>query len=138
MSIPGVTLHHILYVSLLAADRQFDVVGAISQSARRRNAEWGVRSVLLFDGHRFAQRIIGPSESATRLMQRILGDLRHTGVLILCDEPMVAGDAERGAFMVGYCDAELLDILDRRCDPPMGASALSLFQAILLGADLSD
>lgn len=138
MSTPGVTLHHILYVSLLAADRQFDVVAAISQSSRRRNAERGVRSVLLFDGQRFAQRIIGPSEPATRLMRRIREDLRHTGIMVLCDEPMVAGDVERGAFVIGYCDADQLEVFDRQRDPPTGASALSLFQAVLLASDLSD
>lgn len=138
----GVTLHLILYTSRLAADQSFDAVAAISRESRLGNARCGIRSVLLFDGHRFAQYIVGPAVPVRELMQRIRVDPRHTGIEMLYDdEARVDGDLvvdpDRRAFRLAYCGSADFDLLDRadRCN---AAPVLGAFQVILDTAYLSD
>lgn len=83
------TLVRFLYFSVacLAGDVTAQVAELAEQSAAA-NAKLGIKGALLFDGRRFAQLIEGPEAEITALALRIAADTRHTGMVILQQEPV--------------------------------------------------
>ena len=97
-------LYEFLYCSTLAEGQSPTVVGQILARARPHNAAHGITGLLVFDGQHFCQHLEGPQAPLEKLMARIAGDPRHTGVCISHEGPL----AERRyqSFDMGYAQAE--------------------------------
>ncbi|GGE36894.1 hypothetical protein GCM10011367_09110 [Marinicauda pacifica] len=86
------SLKCILYVSqsLIRADRD-DFRAAISKimmESERNNRADDITGVLAYDRGRFLQYIEGPPGPMGALVDRLLGDPRHTNMTIRIDEPV--------------------------------------------------
>lgn len=74
---------HVIYISRLAPDEDYRAFGAVSRTARTRNAALGVGGALLFDGERFCQWLHGSVEVVSGLLTTIALDRRHVDFKLL-------------------------------------------------------
>ena len=80
-------MRRIVYISTsdgLPAEEVNRLVG----SAERNNAERQITGFLLYNGRNFLQLIEGPQASLMSLMTTLARDPRHSGMLVLVDEPI--------------------------------------------------
>lgn len=84
------SVHMIAYTSLcmIPPAYQQQEVDAIVTVSRIRNAEQGVTGALVFTEERFAQTLEGPATSVRAIMESILGDSRHTNIVMIHDGPI--------------------------------------------------
>jgi Sensors of blue-light using FAD len=127
--------HRLLYLSHLVASARYDVVSAICQVSRRRNAELSLAGVLLFDGHRFCQWLEGPAASLARVRESIIGDKRHEFMTVLVDRPQPPSIAKE-PWQAGYCGPDELDSLVGP-ERPGADEAMAIFRSIVTRSDLS-
>ncbi len=79
-------LHRLVYRSSLvapAAERQHDMLAAILDASRRRNAAAGLTGALLHAGESLVQVLEGPLQPLEETYDRISADLRHAHVVLL-------------------------------------------------------
>jgi Sensors of blue-light using FAD len=127
--------HQFLYLSHLVASARYDVVSAICQVSRRRNAELSLAGVLLFDGHRFCQWLEGPADSLARVRESITRDPRHEFMSVLVDRPQPPAVAIE-PWQAGYCGPDELDLLTGP-ERPNNDQTMAIFRAIVTRSDLS-
>ncbi len=127
-----------LYLSHLVASVRYDVVSAICQVSRRRNAELSLAGVLLFDGHRFCQWLEGPPDALARVRESINSDPRHEFVTVLVDRPQPPLAATE-PWQAGYCGPDELDLLvgPERQDRADADETMTIFRGIVSRSDLS-
>jgi Sensors of blue-light using FAD len=125
----------LLYLSHLVAGVRYDVVSAICQVSRRRNAELALAGVLLFDGHRFCQWLEGPAASLARVRESITSDPRHEFMTVLVDRPQLALPMKE-PWQSGYCGPDELDLLIGP-ERPGADEAMAIFRSIVRRSDLS-
>lgn len=126
--------HQFLFLSHLGADSRADVFAAICKVARSRNAALGIEGILLFDGHRFAHLLHGPTDAVRGVMRSIAADTRHERLKVLVVRPLPATPALQG-WTAGYCEHDALDRLD---SASLDAdTTVSAFLDIVDHADLS-
>jgi hypothetical protein len=129
----------ILYLSHMSPQASYRHLSDITRQSSSLNCRVGIHAVLLFDGFRFCQRLLGPVEAMAALLLRLQRDPRHTGLRLLADELLDAGPADASgcarAWVSGYCDALEFDDFDVPA-APQGRAALQRFEAILARADL--
>lgn len=130
--------HQFLYLSHLVASVRYDVVSAICQVSRRRNADLSLAGVLLFDGHRFCQWLEGPAAALAQVRESIGRDPRHEQVTVLVDRPQPALPATE-PWQAGYCGPDELDLLigSGRQNRLNGDEAMAIFRSIVTRSDLS-
>jgi hypothetical protein len=129
------TQRQLLYLSHLVPTASYDVFAAICQVSRTRNEQAAIDGVLLFDGHRFCQWLIGPAPAIDDTLQRIVRDPRHEFVVML-QQGDTATTTTRGRWQSGYCEADELDCFEGP-DAVRGEAALLAFRDILTRADLA-
>lgn len=83
----------VVYASSAAVLLQPDELASILAVSRRNNARDGVTGALLYSGGNILQALEGPAEAVETTLARILGDVRHRGVLML-----YRGTAEERSF----------------------------------------
>jgi hypothetical protein len=123
---------HVLYTSQLSPDQSYAVFTAVSGLSRSRNRLLGIRSVLLFDGMRFSQLLVGPPRRLLLLVSQIFRDKRHDTISLLAQE-FRSGDVLESHWLCGFCEPKELDLLQSL----RGHQALEAFHALLNRADLS-
>jgi hypothetical protein len=87
--------HRLVYRSSLvapAADRRQELLAAILETSRRRNAAVGLTGALLHAGECLVQVLEGPLQPLEETYDRISADLRHANLVLLQFVPI----AERG------------------------------------------
>jgi len=134
LSIPLVP-YRVLYLSHLASDRDFSVVGPILHVSRERNQQLGIHGVLVFDGARFCQLLEGRRPEVTALVRRIRADTRHTSFRVLFE----GEDAQvplQTRWRNGYCEPDDLDLFEDDSDGDP-ARLLAAFVQRLPAWDLS-
>ena len=83
------TLTHLIYAS--TASRRFDKQELLKllENVRAANARCGVTGMLLYEDLNFFQVLEGPESAITPLFKKIATDKRHTGVVMIIQEPIV-------------------------------------------------
>lgn len=78
-----------LYIStaLTVDDRE---VGEIVSVAQANNARDGISGFLLYNGRNFMQLIEGDEGAIGTLLVKLASDKRHTGIVLLADNPIAA------------------------------------------------
>ena len=89
---------------------RYDVFAPICQVSRHNNAQRQLAGVLLFDGHRFCQRLEGPAASIALVRRSLETDPRHEFMTVLVDRPHAAL-APTEPWQAGYCGPDDLDQL---------------------------
>lgn len=79
------TLHTMAYVSTASVDVTEQDVKKIVTDVRLKNALLDVSGTLLFNGVNFAQVLEGNHHVIGMLFEKISKDLRHTGLIKICD-----------------------------------------------------
>lgn len=132
-------LRQFLYLSHMTPQATYRHLADITQQASALNRRHGIHANLLFDGFRFCQRVHGPAGAVSALLERLHQDPRHSGLRLLADRHFdmqtEAAPPTGSAWVSGYCDPVALDIFDS-ASAPQGAPALTLFDKLLLSADL--
>lgn len=132
-------LRQFLYLSHMTPQADYRHLSDITQQATALNRRHGIHAALLFDGFRFCQRVLGPAEPVSALLQRLHKDPRHSGLRLLADREMDAADAGWPAgsnpWVSGYCDPVAFDVFDS-ATAPQGTLALTFFDRMLAQADL--
>lgn len=126
-------LYEILYVSTIAADAPIRVVAEIAVKARATNQQLGITGLLIFDGMHFCQQLEGEEEEINALMEKIVGDPRHTDVYILHQ-----GQLDKRRFMrfsLGFTSVEDIELLERM-QQLKGQAAVDAFVNLLSSLDL--
>jgi Sensors of blue-light using FAD len=123
---------HVLYTSQLCPDQSYAVFTAVSGLSRSRNLLLGIRSVLVFDGMRFCQLLVGPPRRLLLLVSQIFRDKRHETISLLAQE-VRSSDVLESHWLCGFCEPKELDLLQTL----RGHQALEAFDALLNRADLS-
>jgi ABC-type uncharacterized transport system YnjBCD ATPase subunit len=121
----------LLTFSYLSCRSTFQVFGDICGRARIANAQRRVGGVLLFDGFRFCQLLVGESVTVLALAQHISTDHRHERWRILAQENRKP-DYKPAHWLAGFCEPDDLSAVAQR----QGRAALEQFRAILPRADL--
>ena len=129
------TPFQLLYVSHLAAGRDFAVMKAIGVGSRLHNRSRNLTGALLFDGERFCQLIEGAEHDVRALMERIAIDPRHTAVQVLFAGPARAGGRMTQRWASGYCEPGRLDAFSAAHGVTSDA-AVDSFATILAIADM--
>lgn len=75
-------MRQLAYIST-AAELAESEVGAILASAERHNPPADITGFLLYNGSNFLQVIEGPAASLSALMNRLVRDERHTGLVVV-------------------------------------------------------
>ena len=81
------SIHTIIYTSKATNDLAGEAIAeieAILATARRRNADCGIRGALLFTEGRFVQVLEGDKDIVERTFERISSDPRHHDIEVLC------------------------------------------------------
>ncbi len=125
---------HLAYFSRLAPHCDYRAFGAISRTARARNAQAGIAGILLFDGERFFQWLYGRPAATSRLMGAIRLDRRHTDLSVRLEALLPAIDFD-ATWRAGFVDAQALDEVAAigRGD---GAQLLAAIAQLMAHADL--
>lgn len=82
---PDSTLRRVLYVSLAAPDLSGPDVEALVRQAEANNARDEITGFLLFNGRNFMQLFEGPDDRVVELLDKLLADERHSGLVVLQD-----------------------------------------------------
>lgn len=117
---------HLLYQSRISENCSSGVFSDVCQQSRHRNSALGIRSVLIFDGDRFCQLLMGDKDPVHRLSSKISADKRHRDftVLVEAEKPT---QASTDAWLAGFCGVEELIALGM----VRGDAALEAFNALL-------
>jgi len=107
--------YRLLYLSHLASDRDFSVVGPILHVSRERNQRLGIHGVLVFDGARFCQLLEGRRPDVTALVRRIRADPRHTSFRVLFEGENTQVPLQT-RWRTGYCEPDDLDVFEDDSD----------------------
>lgn len=86
-------MYSLTYVSSASTLLTKDQLTAILETARERNSAAQVTGMLLYKDGNFMQVLEGERAIVDKLFQKIRGDARHKGVLVL-----LAGDVEQRSF----------------------------------------
>jgi hypothetical protein len=81
-------LHQIIYASHTLVPMTSAELVELLDKSRRSNAALGVTGLLLHADGNFMQTIEGERDTVHALLAKIQHDPRHTGILVLCDEPI--------------------------------------------------
>lgn len=76
-------IKRIKYISRFATDLTDDDIDDLVSQAARNNAELDITGVLMCSGSMFFQIIEGPPDHVDLVFRSILGDRRHTNVLLV-------------------------------------------------------
>ncbi|MEO5732116.1 MAG: BLUF domain-containing protein [Rubrivivax sp.] len=118
-------LYTLLYLSTLTPGTDELVVATIARRARVANAALGISGLLVFDGASFLQRLEGPHDALSRLVQQLRGDPRHVDMDVLCWQPLTGARLHAGwdlaYHMVEDADHALDRIRGRRGDEALAA-----------------
>jgi hypothetical protein len=77
-------VRQILYISTATPGAVIDVASLLAVS-QRNNRRDGVTGLLWTDSHRFLQVLEGEDEAVQRVLDRLRGDPRHRGIVVLHD-----------------------------------------------------
>ena len=77
----------LLYISTATRDMDEADLAAIGEVANRRNARDGITGLLCFNGRNFMQWIEGERAAIDALMAKLQDDERHSGIVVMHDEP---------------------------------------------------
>jgi hypothetical protein len=124
---------HVIYINRLVPDKDYRAFGAVSRTARARNAALGVGGALLFDGERFCQWFHGSVEVVSGLLTTIAQDRRHVDFKLLH-----VGGSDLTPPISGWCNGFVapfaLDVLDSN---GIGSDeVLPMFLNVLAEADV--
>lgn len=86
-------MRQLTYVSTVRGELLTEAVKSIERHAQQSNAAQGLSGLSLFDGVRFLQILEGDADRIESTLDRIRGDRRHFGIVILADKTV-----ERGQF----------------------------------------
>lgn len=78
------TLVQLIYRSRMTSPLSMDAMVEILDAARRHNAKRGVTGFLAFTADHFLQALEGEAREVNALYARILNDLRHKDVELIC------------------------------------------------------
>ena len=116
------SIHTIIYTSKATNDLAGEAIAeieAILATARRRNADCGIRGALLFTEGRFVQALEGDKDIVERTFERISSDPRHHDIEVLCRQSAskprfeywsMAFVGETTTLRHRYADAPLADV----------------------------
>ncbi|MGY6704671.1 BLUF domain-containing protein [Roseinatronobacter sp.] len=109
-------MRRIVYLSSARTALDKEQVEDILRVSRRNNEDAGITGLLAYHDKCFFQVLEGPDAAVDRVLIRIQGDSRHSGLLVLSDT-----DAEQRAFpnwqMAFVARSELAGILDKAAIP---------------------
>jgi hypothetical protein len=125
---------HLAFFSRLAPHCDYRAFGAISRTARARNAQAGIAGILLFDGERFFQWLYGSPAATSRLMSTIALDRRHTDICVRL-EALLPAIGFNATWRAGFVDAQALDEV-AAIGHGDGAQLLSAIAQLVAHADL--
>lgn len=80
-------MHHLVYISAAAHGFRDSDLSSILASAREHNAEGEISGMLMFHSMQFFQVLEGPEAEVRACFDRIKNDPRHSGVIVLLDQP---------------------------------------------------
>ena len=103
------SLHELIYVSIVGATVNAKVVAAIASHARTANKSLGITGVLVFDGERFCQFLEGGRKQVVKLFERISVDDRHVDVDMVHQGPIESRHFQR--FAMGYAYLSDVDFI---------------------------
>ncbi len=105
-------MRQLLYISTAAPRTAVDVTGSLATSLRNNRRE-GVTGLLWTDERRFLQVLEGEDAAVQGVFDRIKGDPRHRGIVVLQDRTIAA--REFGAWeMARRGPADSADAFDAR------------------------
>jgi hypothetical protein len=81
-------LQQIIYTSHSHGIMTSDALVELLRRSQEKNARHGITGMLLHGGGSFMQTIEGEFEPVHRLFAAIEADARHSGLILLCDEPI--------------------------------------------------
>jgi len=116
-------LHQIIYASHSLVPMKNPELVALLEKSRRDNAALGVTGLLLHADGNFMQTIEGERDTVHALLDKIKRDPRHTGIFLLCDEPIAQrsyGDWSMAFREISPSDAARLPGFQQR---PQGITA---------------
>ncbi|MGK2951861.1 MAG: BLUF domain-containing protein [Thiobacillus sp.] len=124
--------YQLLYLSRLAAHTTPCCVAEIVRAARQQNQAQGINSLLVFDGLRFCQYLVGEAATVLALAERIGADPRHTDFRVLY-EGVLSGPSPLGRRRLAYalCYDDSLDRIERAD----GAQAITSLVSLLPNFD---
>ena len=82
-------MRRIVYISTATGLAPAEVERLV-ESAQRNNAERGISGFLIYNGRNFLQLVEGEQAALMSLMAKLARDPRHSGMLVLIDEPIEA------------------------------------------------
>lgn len=80
-------LHQLIYLSSAGGDFGTDDLDSILIASRKNNPAASVTGLLLFHDGCFFQALEGPVSEVRRVFEIIRHDVRHSGIIILQDQP---------------------------------------------------
>jgi|AraplaMF_Col_mMF_1032025.scaffolds.fasta_scaffold00105_78 hypothetical protein len=82
------SLHQIIYTSHSPLLMSRNELVALLDQSRRANVAAGITGLLLHADGSFMQAIEGEASAIHQLFERIKLDSRHSGIILICDEPI--------------------------------------------------
>lgn len=80
-------MHQLVYISAATPAMSDRGLRDILDSARKHNAKNGISGMLMYHSKQFFQVLEGPEEAVQLCFSRIQCDPRHTGIIVLVDQP---------------------------------------------------
>ncbi|MCC5848204.1 MAG: BLUF domain-containing protein [Verrucomicrobia bacterium] len=100
-------LVQLIYVSRLSPDCDAESLKEILDSSRKNNRKMGITGILCRDKRFFLQCLEGSRAAVNELYATIIGDKRHSDVIILCYREIVR--REFGAWSMAFVSAKKVD-----------------------------
>ncbi len=109
-------LQQIIYISHSLVPMSSDELIALLALSRRNNAAAGISGLLLHADGNFMQTFEGEADVVHALFEKIRRDKRHEGIIVICDEPVLArsyGEWSMAFREIGRDDAAKLQGFER-------------------------
>lgn len=98
-------MHHIIYMSRATALLTSTDLVALLRHARDKNKEPGITGLLVYSGQQFVQLLEGECQVVKQAYERIRHDPRHTAVVKLADEAIIARSFAN--WSMAFCEPTL-------------------------------
>lgn len=127
----------LIYTSRMTAPMSMTEIVHLLDGARSHNTLEGLTGMLTFGSESFLQAIEGPADAVNRLYGKILGDPRHTRVMLLGYRPIP--HRRFSAWSMGFFAYGMDGSLARSGLPhdKFNPESMSLDQAVALLADMA-
>ena len=97
-------MKQIIYASTAAQKVNFDVINELLTQCIRKNSEFGISGMMVFDGKQFLQCIEGDEVQVKQLEENIFRDTRHQNICVLGETDITERSFHK--WCMGYLNNE--------------------------------